>query len=417
MKIRFLFLIIIGVSLAQCNLSDDKQKPNIILISVDDMGWSDLGCYGSEIQTPNIDLLANNGLRFSNFYNTSKCFPSRASLITGLYARDCGYDRTFTNPLKSAVTLGEVLQTAGYRTYWSGKHHGFDNPYDRGFDHYFGLKDGACNHFNPGLQRDGEADPARKRSNREWRIDSLIFHPYTPEQKDFYTTDYFTNHALEYIQEANDMQLPFFLYLAITAPHDPLMAWPEDIDKYRGSYDQGYEPVRKARYQKQKGMALVDERFVLSDKQYQIWDSLSPEIRELEAQKMEIYAAMIDRVDQNIGRVVDQLKTLEIFENTLIMFVSDNGASSEMVRLKTDDDSATPGSMGRWLSLGKSWANVANTPYRFYKNFSYEGGINTPMIAHWPKHIEANTFSDFPGHLGAKCLYRINTDHNNSDSQ
>ena len=384
--------------LISCNTLKEEERPNIILIAVDDMGWSDLGCYGSEINTPNIDELAKNGIRFTNFYNTAKCFPSRAALLTGVYAQDCGYAETFTNPITNAVTLGEVLQDAGYMTFWAGKHHGKENPYNRGFNRYFGIKDGAFNHFNPGKQREGEPKPAQKRI-RQWGIDSVIHEPYTPKEKDFYSTDYFTNYALDYIEESRESNKPFFLYLAYTAPHDPLMAWPRDIAKYKGKYDQGYEYIRKKRYQKQRDLGLIDSTYTLSASTYNKWGSLSDGQKAYEATVMEVYAAMIDRIDQNIGRIVAHLKTLEFADNTLILFVSDNGASAEVVNLENDDDSATIGSISRWTSLGQDWANVSNTPFRFYKNFSYEGGINSPMIAYWPNKIIPNSISNYPGHF------------------
>ena len=394
--LTFLFLWLASCSVPRQNL------PDIILISADDLGWSDLGCYGSEISTPNIDQLAQGGMRFTSFYNTSKCFPSRACLLTGVYAQQSGYDRSYREPLKHAVTLGEVLQDAGYIPLWSGKHHGVENPIYRGFDHYYGLKDGACNHFNPGEQRVGEGVPARKswsgqKARREWCIDSLMFTPYTPEAKDFYTTDYFTNYALEWLEQYQEDERPLFLYLSYTAPHDPLMAWPEDIQKYAGIYDQGYEAIRKVRYEKQLAVGLIDETHKLSEATYPDWDSLNEALKKEEIRKMEVYAAMIDRLDQNIGRVLKALKETGRSDNTLILFVSDNGASAEVVRL--DDDYGEIGTMTRWSSLGPNWANVSNTPFRYFKNYSYEGGINTPLIAHWPGKIASGSFSDFPGHF------------------
>ena len=235
--ILFIFSLFIFTS-----CQEKQQKPNIILIAADDLGWSDIGCYGSEVQTPNLDKLGEGGMRFTQFHNTSKCFPSRACLLTGVYAQQNGYAKTYNDPITNAVTLGEVLRTAGYRTLWSGKHHGLENPVTRGFDRYYGLKDGACNYFNPGNQRPEKAllrakgKPGNK-NQRWWCIDSVMYHPYTPEAKDFYTTDYFTNYALGWLDEYKNEKKPFFLYLAYTAPHDPLMAWPEDIAKYKGKYD------------------------------------------------------------------------------------------------------------------------------------------------------------------------------------
>jgi len=382
----------------------DQELPNIILICVDDMGWSDLGCYGSEIPTPNIDMLAKQGMRFTQFHNTSKCFPSRACLLTGVYAQQSGYDRSFNQPLNNAVTLGEVLREAGYITLWSGKHHGLENPIYRGFDHYYGLKDGACNYFNPGEQRPGEGVPARKekdgrktKRDRAWCIDSVMYAPYTPEAADFYTTDYFTHYAVNWLEQYEEDKRPVFLYMAYNAPHDPLMAWPEDIAKYKGSYDEGYEIIRQGRYARQLEMGLIDDTYRLTEPTYPDWESLSEKLRNEEIRKMEVYAAMIDRLDQNIGRLLKKLEETGRHENTLIMFVSDNGASAEMVYI--EDDYGEIGTMTLWSSLGGNWANVSNTPFRYYKNYSYEGGINTPLIAHWAGKIKPGSFSRFPGHF------------------
>jgi arylsulfatase A-like enzyme len=399
---RNLLAVVVFGSLWWAGCTREPQLPNIILICVDDMGWSDLGCYGSEIATPRIDRLAENGILFTQFHNTSKCFPSRACLLTGVYAQQCGYDHGYDQPLRDAVTLGEVLHEAGYITLWSGKHHGLENPITRGFDHYYGLKDGACNHFNPGVQRAGEGIPARKgrdgkKIDRAWCIDSTLYMPYTPEEKDFYTTDDFTRVAIGWMEEYKDDHRPLFLYLAYTAPHDPLMAWPEDIAKYKGTYDEGYGPVRRKRYAKQMEMGLIDSTFRLSEATYPCWDSLSPEVRKEEARKMEVYAAMIDRVDQNVGKLIRAVVETGRAEDVLIMFFSDNGASAEVVDL--DDDYGEIGSMTRWSSLGPGWANVSNTPFRYYKNYSYEGGINTPLIVCRPCMTHHGTFSSFPGHF------------------
>jgi arylsulfatase len=399
MKAAWIISLVLSLLFQACS---EPELPNIILISADDLGWSDLGCYGSEISTPNIDQLAKQGIRFTQFHNTSKCFPSRACLLTGVYAQQNGYAKTYKEPLRNAITLGELLREAGYITLWSGKHHGLENPIYRGFDHYYGLKDGACNHFNPGEQRPGEGVPARKswsgeKAKRAWCIDSMMYTPYTPEASDFYTTDYFTHYALEWLDEYRDDKRPLFLYLAYTAPHDPLMAWPEDIQKYKGKYNRGYNAIRKERYNKQLEMGLIDESYRLSEASFPGWETLSEEVKVEEIMKMEVYAAMIDRLDQNIGRVLENLEETGRSGNTLIMFVSDNGASAEMVRL--EDDYGEIGSMTRWSSLGPQWANVSNTPFRYFKNYSYEGGINTPLIANWPAQIAPGTFSRFPGHF------------------
>ena len=374
------------------------EKPNIILICADDLGWSDIGCYGSEIQTPNLDRLASQGIRFTNFHNTAKCFPSRASLLTGVYAHDSGYDDQYTKPLKNAVTIGEVLRKQGYATYWSGKHHGGENPIYRGFDHYYGLRDGCCNYFNPGPQRAGEPKPAEKMV-RNWCIDSAEYKGYTPPNKDFYTTDYFTTYAIDYIDEAVQNNKPFFLYLAYTAPHDPLMAWPKDIKKYKGKYDVGFEQIRENRYKKQLASGLIAPTHKLSAPTFRPWNTLTAEEKDFQSKVMEVYAAMIDRLDQNIGRVLNELDRLKVLDNSIILFVSDNGANYGVVELDDDNDQGEIGGIDRYISLGKDWSNVCNTPFRFYKQYSYEGGINTPLIAWWPKKIKANSFTDFAGHF------------------
>lgn len=399
--VKYVWVLLFILFFSSCE-TEKARLPNIILISADDLGWSDLGCYGSEIHTPNIDKLGEGGMRFTRFHNTSKCFPSRACLLTGVYAQQCNYHQTHVNPITHAVTLGEVLRTAGYRTLWSGKHHGLENPVFRGFDRYFGLKDGACNYFNPGNQRPGEGVPARKgkpenKTVRSWCIDSVMYNPYTPEDKDFYTTDFFTNYALRWLEEYKGENKPFFLYLAYTAPHDPLMAWPEDIARYRGMYKEGYEKIRKARHEKQLSTNLITENHLLSSPIYTDWEDLTTEEKTAEMNRMEVYAAMIDRMDQNIGRVLEKLKETDNLENTLILFMSDNGASAEEVNIV--DDYGETGSLTRWESLGRNWANVGNTPFRYYKNYSYEGGINSPLIAWWPGKINRGSFSDFPGHF------------------
>jgi arylsulfatase A-like enzyme len=358
---------------------------------VDDMGFSDLGAYGSEIATPNIDRLAHDGIRFTNAYNTSKCFPSRAALLTGLYSQQTGYHKDFRQPMRNAITLGELFQSVGYTTLWSGKHHSTENPVDRGFDRYSGLLDGAANHFNPGLKRQGEEQPAQKGlkkspvSYRNWVIEGEVFNPYTPESKTFYSTDVFTDYALEWMEQI-EAENPFFLYLSYTAPHDPLMAWPEDIEKYKNNYDEGYAVIRKRRFEKQKKIGVLPENAVLSKSEHSNWDSLSTQEKQEESRTMAVYAAMIDRLDQNIGRLLKTLESQGTLDNTLILFTSDNGGSSEVVTIS--GGTGEIGQMTNWKSLGKNWANVSNTPYREYKNWSHEGGIKTPLIAYWPKKIK-----------------------------
>ena len=396
MSSRILISLILLGSFSNCNQAAlPKIPPNVILILVDDLGYSDLGAYGSEVATPNIDRMAFNGVRFTNAYNTSKCFPSRASLLTGLYSQQIGYHKSFRQPMLNAITLGEMFQLVGYTTLWSGKHHSTENPVDRGFDHYSGLLDGASNHFNPGLQREGEGQPAQKGlrntpvSYRNWVIEGEVYNPYTPKSKDFYTTDIFTNYALNWMDQI-EPEKPFFLYLSYTAPHDPLMAWPKDIEKYKDRYLEGYEVIRKQRFKKQKQLGVLPKKTGLSKAQYIDWDSLNPEEKADESRTMAVYAAMIDRLDQNIGKLLEKLEKQGKLDNTLILFTSDNGGSSEVVNIP--GGTGLIGSSTNWKSLGKNWANVSNTPYREYKNWSYEGGIKTPLIAYWPKKIKTKGF-------------------------
>jgi len=395
-----------------------RSLPNIIFILVDDMGYSDIGCYGGEVKTPNIDRLAQNGLRFTSMYNTSKCFPSRACLLTGVYAQQCGMGRSSKGGIKNAITLANLLRTKGYRTFAVGKHHSTVSLYDRGFDRFYGFHYGpgksCANHFNPGQQRPGEGIPARKKGeSRAYCFDDKKMIPYyTPEEKDWYTTDYFTKWAIDFLEEyRNDdpstdstssprgrsgQAKPYFLYVSYTAPHDPLHAWPEDIAKYDGVYEAGYEAIREARFTRQKEMGLLSPNVRLSEATHRSWNSLSADQRRDQARRMQVYAAMIDRVDQNVGRLLTKIKELGEEDNTLIMFASDNGCSSENVNAGTGE----VGSITRWASLQRDWANVSNTPFRYWKNLSHEGGTRTPFIVHWPAVITGKgSFNRQPIHF------------------
>ncbi len=248
----------------------------------------------------------------------------------------------------------------------------------------------------PGLQREGEGQPAQTRPDRPWVLDGEIIRPYTPP-KDFYTTDAFTDYALEWMDEQQEDK-PFFLYMSYTAPHDPLMAWPEDIEKYRGKYKEGYEAIRNTRFQKQKELGLISADYPLSKATFRNWEDLSEKQKKEEDLKMAVYSAMIDRLDQNIGRLLSKLDEMKVRENTLILFLSDNGASAEVVN--TVQGEGEIGSLTRWTSLGPDWANVSNVPLRYFKNYSHEGGIKTPLIAYWPDGIkEGNQISNTPLHL------------------
>lgn len=397
MKVRRIILLYVWFILISNAYA--APRPNIVFIMVDDMGWSDLGCYGGEIKTPNLDALATNGVRFRRAFNNAKCGASRVSLLMG--RSNIGASQsTYNNP-----TLGHVLKSVGYHTYASGKNHSTVNLFDKGFDHSYGLRDGMCNHFNPGLQRENEPVPASKGGRaRYWCDETLTFDTRDPRYqhyfpKGFYSTDAFTNKGIEYLDEweKENTGRPFFLYLAYTAPHYPLQAWPEDIARYKGVYDVGYQAIREARYQKQKELGLVDPtQFPLSPATHGNWSQMSAEEQAEQAKLMEIHAAMVDRVDQRIGDLIQKLKALGIYENTLILFCSDNGAE----KVGSNEVPSTAGTLETFLSIGRDWSNVANTPHRMYKLSAYNGGSRTPMIVHWPKGLKnPGRFTDKFAHL------------------
>ena len=369
--------------------SEAEPLPNIVLVMVDDMGFSDISPYGSEIATPNLDKLAEEGMVFNQFRNTSKCFPSRATLMTGQYAQRVGMSTKSEATFENYASLGDVLRTAGYETLMVGKHHALDNPYEMGFDHYWGMRDGAANHFNPGYQREGEAFPAQKRQNqRTFCFDAKCEKPYTPDSMDYYTTDTFTDWALELLgrHEAESDEQPFFIYVSYTAPHDPIQAWPEDIAKYEGKYDEGYEAIAMARYQRQLELGIINaDTHPRSEAMFRSWDELSLEQKVDEARVMAVYGAMVDSIDQNIGRLLQYLEDTGEADNTLIMFLSDNGASAEEV----DVGDGEIGAIDRWASVGGHWANVSNVPFKSYKNSSFEGGVESPFIVRWPGVVPA----------------------------
>ncbi len=377
------------------------DKPNVILIMVDDMGYSDIGCYGGEIETPNIDSLAKNGLRFTQFYNSARCCPTRATLVTGLHPHEVGIghmtgeNANFKNRPPayagnindSCVTLAEVAKSAGYATFMTGKWHlaGSDKkdwPLQRGFDRYYGCISGATHFFHPydwRIMYDGnEPDPE----------------PKSTTDRPFYTTDAFTDHAIRFIDEhkaGDSAEQPFFLYLAYTAPHWPHHAHDEELEKYRGRYDMGWDQLREQRFARQKASGLIPDGWRMSPRDPQVpdWDSLDEKQREECSFRMAAYAGMIDRVDQKIGDLLTTLKKHDAFDNTLILFLSDNGACAEVSLLGVGDpikDRAPEVPLTR-PSYGKAWANASATPYRLYKHFAHEGGSNTPFIAHWPARI------------------------------
>jgi len=406
-----------------CSVAAESQRPNIVLIMSDDMGFSDLGCYGSEIQTPNLDALAHNGIRFTQFYNAARCCPTRASLLTGLYAHqagvghmtnDRGHDGYRGQLNRQCVTIAEVLRTSGYRTYMCGKWHVCRDikpdgdksgwPVQRGFEKFYGTITGGGSFYDP-------TTLCRQNTYITPENDS----EYGPAQ--FYYTDAISDNAVHFLQQhgAESPDKPFFLYVAYTAAHWPMHALEKDIAKYRGKYDAGFEPVRRARFAQMKQLGLIDAKAELSpadehwnETEHQAWN----------ARCMEVYAAMIDCMDQGIGRIVSQLKQDGRFENTLIFFLQDNGGCAEQMGRKTNapespkplkpfgpDDlqpqiwppmqtrdgcwvrtgpDVMPGPPDSFIAYGRGWANVSNTPFREYKHWVHEGGISTPLIIHWP---------------------------------
>ena len=379
-------------------------RPNIVVIMADDMGYSDIGCYGGEIRTPNLDRLASNGLRFTQFYNAARCCPTRASLLTGLYAHqtgighmtseneqlrfDLGYPgyRGYLN--RSCVTLAEALKPAGYKTLMAGKWHvgTFEGmwPVDRGFDDYYGIVRGASNFFRP-------APDKLLVRNRERIVPG----------EDFYTTDAFTENAIKFIRsaEGSDGQ-PFFLYLAYTAPHWPLHAWPEDIQRYRGKYVAGWDSVRQKRLERMVEMGIIDHSWEMTIRDAVPWDTLSRGKRDEMDLRMAIYAAQVDRMDQNIGRLVDALAQLGELDDTLLLFLSDNGGCAEGGMLGRGPLEILRTKNGYSQSYGQAWANASNAPFRKYKHWVHEGGISSPLVVHWPAGIPASgELRSQPAHL------------------
>ncbi len=406
---RALVVVLLLASVA----SAQSTKPNILLILADDLGYSDLGCYGSEIATPNLDALAKNGLKFQHFYNTARCWPSRAAILTGYYAqqvrRDAVPDVKSGNPgirPEWAKLLPELLSLAGYRSYHSGKWHVDGMPLKNGFLHSYSLND-HDRHFGP-----------KQHTQDDVKL---------PEAKEgYYSSTYISNHAMECLTEhfKDHPKAPFFEFLAFTAPHFPLQAPAKDIEKYSKVYAAGWDELREARWKKMQklglgGTALAPvERDIGSPysktakdalpklgagevNEPKAWIDLTAVQREFQAKKMAVHAAMVDRMDQEIGRVIDLLKKNGQFDNTLILFLSDNGASAEiMVRGDGHDPHAECGTGATFLSLGAGWSTMANTPHRRHKTWVHEGGISTPFIMHWPQGIAAkDEFRKAPAHV------------------
>lgn len=378
------------------------ERPNILLIVADDLGFSDLGCYGGEIDTPNLDRLAESGQRFTHFYTNAKCSPSRAAILTGLYPEQVTEKADGgTLHARNNITIAEMLKLAGYRTMASGKWHLGESPerlpVARGFDRYWGLLSGCSNYFNPGIRRDGEAEPARKSDDdiRPWCNQDTVMQPFTPSDPDFYTTDAITDHAVSFLNECGAGEEPFFLYLAHCAPHFPLQAWPEDIKKYRDRYAVGWAEIRQRRYARLLELGLIDPRWGLPAADERSEASYAG-LGEHAVEAMAVYAAMVDRLDQSIGRVLDKIRDLGKEENTLVLFMSDNGGCAEEIH---NTPHLPPGTIDSYQTVGAAWANASNTPFRLFKDFDHEGGIATPLIANWPAKMKGGQIVHDFGHV------------------
>ncbi len=396
------FLAFLTVAAVAVRAAAAPTKPNIIVILVDDMGFSDLGCYGSEIPTPNLDQLAAGGLRFSQFYNTGRCCPTRATLLTGLYAHQTGVGAMVNDggPAfpgyrgrlnDSCVTMAEVLKPAGYFTAMTGKWHVGQAvgvvPWKRGFDR--SLNAAAGGFYQPGSDRAKLFLNGQEIANDDARL-----------PKNWYSTDLWTDFGLKFIDEARTAKKPFFLYLAHNAPHFPLQAPAEDIAKFRGRYQAGWDQLRDERYARQKALGLIDARFALSPRSDAVkaWAALTPAEQDRFDHLMAVYAACVYHMDLAVGRLVDGLRERGALDNTLILFMSDNGGNAESGsdgRTNGDPTTAT----SAWY-CGESWANLQNTPFRRFKHFNHEGGIASPLIAHWPAGIPARgEWRSQPSHL------------------
>lgn len=363
--------------------SGAAERPNIVLIMADDLGFADLGCYGSEIETPNLDALAADGLRLTQFYNTAKCHSSRVSLLTGLYCDQAG-----SASLEHGATIAEVLGGADYFTAMVGKWHLSQQPTDFGFQRYWGHLSGATNFFT--------GDNSFRLNGQEWPVPEIL------NGKPFYTTDAIIDFGIDFLEEhfASGDDQPFLLYTAFNAPHYPLHAPEEAVKKYDGRYDGGWDRLRESRHRKQLDTGLLPEKWALSPRPEHVpaWDSLDAKEQSWEADRMEAFAAMVDVLDRNVGRLVTFLKEKKQFENTLILFCSDNGACPFE---RTRGRYRKPWDPESYWTYDASWANAGNTPFRLYKQNQHEGGISSPLIAHWPAGLEAEpgSVTDQPGHL------------------
>ena len=404
-NLHFTGLVFIGCLIFTCQQNSktsntetetEDSRPNIIVILADDMGYSDLGSYGSEIKTPVLDQLAENGLRMTQFYNASRCCPSRASLLTGLYPHqanmgfmqeDCNLPGYGGHLPDNAITIAQLLKENGYSTAMSGKWHvGNDKsfwPTKKGFDKFYGFPHHGGEYFYPFA-----SDQILVKGETE----------ITPDEN-YYSTDAINDNAVNFVTEMHSENKPFFLYLAHVAPHFPLQAKQEDIDKYRGTYKRNFEELRVKRFEKMKAQGILPADYKLSplDPKVPNWDELSDTEKDDFDLRMSVYAAQIDCMDQGIGRLVDQLESLDQLDNTVIIFLSDNGGTRE--DYSNPEMTAPIGQPGSFGCYKLPWANVSNTPFRMFKHWGNEGGIRTPFIVHYPKLITEGRIDNQPAHI------------------
>ena len=417
--IAWAFVLTIAESSA-AQLAARGPQPNIVLIMADDLGFSDLGCYGSEILTPNLDRLAKDGLRFTQFYNCARCCPTRAALLTGLYPHQAGvghmmddYGREHPgyrgNLSTDCVTIAQVLQTAGYQTMICGKWHvtrlvdregpKYNWPLQRGFEKFYGTIHGGGSYFDPPtLTRD----------------DGFV----RPLGADYYYTDAISQQAAEYIEQAAAVKKPFFLYVAYTAPHWPLHAPPEVIARYRGRYANGWDALREERHKRMIALRIVKAQWPLTPRDPRVRAWQQNPYKAWQQRRMEVYAAQIDVMDRGIGRIMEKLRQLGAEQNTLVMFLADNGGCAEEIASSSkglsisektrggravqvgNDPNVMPGGEDTYQSYGIAWANASNTPFRLYKHWVHEGGIATPLVVRWPAVIaRGGELTDQPGHV------------------
>jgi arylsulfatase len=387
--------------------AEAASKPNIIFILADDMGYSDLGCYGGEIATPQLDKLAGNGLRFTQFYNTGRCWPSRASLLTGYYAQQVNRDPSRLRP-HWAMLLPQMLKPVGYHNYHSGKWH-IDGPVlEGGFEHSYLL-----------------VDPDRNFGPKNHQLDDKPLPQPKPEDH-FYTTTAVSTHAVEWLNfhDSHYRGEPFFLYVAFTVPHFPIQAPAEDIARYKDRYSAGWDVLRDERWKKMKKLGIIncalsalepdvipawnkpeaELKKAIGEKEVAHafpWNELTTDQKEFQAEKMAVHAAMVDRMDREIGHILEKVRAMGAAENTIVMFASDNGASAEqIIRGDGHDPTAPTGSAGSFLGIGPGWSSASNTPLRRHKSWVHEGGISTPLIVNWPAGIKAHgELRHAPSHL------------------